>query len=77
MGFSLLAASWGCSLAAVHGPLIAVASRCRAQRLGHEASVAVACGLVVVAHGLNYPSVRGIFLDQESNTRPLHGQVDS
>ena len=43
---SLVAVSGGCSLAAVHGPLIAVASLAAEHRLqGTWASVAEACGL--------------------------------
>ena len=32
---------------------------------------------VVVAHGLRCPAACGIFLDQESNLRPLHFKADS
>ena len=34
-------------------------------------------GSSVVAHGLCWPEVCGLFLDQESNPRPLHWQADS
>ena len=44
---------WGLLFVVVHGLLIAVVSLCcGAQALGAKASVVVACGLVVVAHGL-------------------------
>ena len=62
---------------------------CRAQALGVWASVVAThrlsswgswdleWGSVVVAHGLCYSSVCGIFLDQGLNQCPLHWQVDS
>ena len=56
-GFSLVVASGGSSLAAVHGLLIAVASRCRARALGSAGSVAV-------VHRLTCPAACGIFPDQ-------------
>ena len=43
-GFSLVAASGSYSLVAVRGLLIAVASRCRTQALGHMGSVDEAPG---------------------------------
>ena len=45
-------------------------SCCRAQVLGIQASA-------VVAHGLSGSGACGIFLDQGSNSCPLHWQVDS
>ena len=60
------------------GLLIVLASRCRAPALGKGASVAAAhlvsswCLIV-----LSCPVVSGIFLDQESQLRPLHWQAGS
>ena len=51
----------------VHGLLIVVASRCRAQALGHPDSA-------VVAHRLSCSKACGIFPDQGSNPSPLHWQ---
>ena len=45
-------------------------SFCGAQALGVQASV-------VVVHGLSCSVACGMFLDQGSNPRPLHWQVDS
>ena len=45
MGFSLVAASRGYSLVAVHGLLTAVACPCGARLWGIQASVVAACGL--------------------------------
>ena len=69
---SLVAASRGYSLVAVHGLLIAVASlvaelrllACRFQQLQHAGSAAV-------AHGLSCFTACGIFLDQGWNPSPL------
>ena len=72
---SLLMASRGYSLVAVHGCLV-MASLVAEHRLeGWWASVIVAHGLqslgsVVMAHGLSYPVVCGIFLGQGSNCVP-------
>ena len=58
--------------------LIAATSLVAQHRLsGARASVAVACGLwsarsVVAVHRLRCSEARGIFLDQGSNSRPLH-----
>ena len=54
----------------------------RLQLLHHAGSVVVAHGLqsagsVAVAHGLSCSAACGIFLDQGSNTCPLHWQADS
>ena len=55
----------------------------RLQHLRHMGSVVAALGFwstgsVVAVHGLSCPSAAcGIFLDQESNPRLLHWQVDS
>ena len=68
-GYSLVAGLWlliaATSLVAEHG------------LSGARASVAVAYGLwsersVVAVHGLSCSEARGIFLDQGSNSRPLH-----
>ena len=74
MGFSLAAASGGCSLVLVYGLLIAVASRCGAQALGAKATVVAthelsSCGSraleqVAVVHRLSYSVACGLFLDQ-------------
>ena len=50
--------------------------------LGRRASVVVvpgllSTGLIVVVHGLSFSLACGIILDQESNLRLLHWQVDS
>ena len=57
-------------------------SCCGARALGAWAPVVVAlelssAGSVVVAHGLSCSAACGIFLDQGSNSCPLHWQVDS
>ena len=75
---------------AVCGPLVVTASLVseywlsehRPQYLQHMGSGAVAYVLqrvdsVVVAHGLSCSTVCGIFLDQGSNSCPLHWQSDS
>ena len=76
---SLVAVSTGCSLAAAHGLLTAVAS------LVSEHGLQV-CGLswahrlqrsVAVAHGISCSKACGIFPDQESNPCILHWQMDS
>ena len=53
-----------------------------AQALGARASVvnsmwALECGPAVVVHGVSCSKVCGIFLDQRSNSYPLHWQADS
>ena len=81
---------WGLLLVAMHRLLIAVTSvvaehglQARGlQQLWHTGSVVVACGLqsagsVVVVHRLSCSAACGIFLDQDSNPRPLHWQADS
>ena len=55
---------------------------CGAQTLGHMGSAVVApefwsSDSIVVAHGLSCSEVYGIFLNQGSNPRLLHWQVDS
>ena len=50
MDFSLVAASRGYPLVAVHGLLIVVASRCRAQALGIRTQRLWCTGLVVPRH---------------------------
>ena len=52
-------------------------SCCGARPLGAWASVVVAVGSVVVAHGLSCSAACGIFPDQGSNLCPLHWQADS
>ena len=70
-GFSLVSLGGSCSLAAVRGLLIVVASLVAEHRLlGAWASV-------VVAHVLSCPEACGIFFDQGSNPCSLHGQSDS
>ena len=56
-GFSLVAASRGCSLAVVHGLLVAVAS------LVGEYGLLVSRASVIVGHGLSCSAACGIFLD--------------
>ena len=63
-GFSLVAASKGCSLVAVQGLLVAMASLVVAQRVQ-------ARGLKVVAHQLGNPTACGIFPEQGLNLCPL------
>ena len=70
MDFSLVAASRGSPLAVVHGLHIVVASRCRAQVLGHADSA-------VAAHRLSCSKACGIFPDQGPNPSPLRWQADS
>ena len=60
----------GYSLAAVHGLLVVVASRCGAWTLDCSDSVVVACGVSCLV-------ACGIFLEQRLNLCPLHWQVDS
>ena len=68
MGLSLLRVSDGYSLVWCEGfPVWWLL--CRAWELGQA-------GSVLVAHGLSCPAARGIFLEQGSNPRPLHGQVN-
>ena len=55
----------GYSLAAVHGLLIVVASRCGAWTLHCSGSVVVACGVSCLV-------ACGIFLEQRLNLCPLH-----
>ena len=79
-GFSLVAASRGCSLAAVPGLLIAQAA-CRLQELWLRGSVVAAprlesTGSVVVGHRLSCPEACEIFPDQGLNLCLLHSQVD-
>ena len=64
-GFSLVVASGGYSLVAVHGLLIAVASLFVVQGLQSS-------GSVVVTHRLSCPATCGILLDEGSNLCPLH-----
>ena len=66
-GLSLVVARGGYSLAVVSRLLVAVASRCGSRGTGS----------VDVARGLSCPAACGIFLDQRSNTCPLHWQADS
>ena len=90
MGFSLVAASGGFCLAAACGLLIAVVSLVLEHRpQGTWASVVVhmgsvfattrlkSTGSIAVAHRLSCSSAYGIFLDQGSNPRLPHWQVDS
>ena len=73
VGFSLVAASEGCSLASVHGLAIARASLVGEHGLKHtQASVVAASrlqstGSVLVTHGLSCSEARGIFPDQGLN----------
>ena len=89
LGFSLVAASLGYSLAAVH-KLIAVASCAAEHRLqgvrlqqlqcvgsGAAAPVFQSTGSVVVAHGLRCSMACGIVPDQGLNSSLLHRQVNS
>ena len=83
-GLSLVAASGGCSLAAVHELLIAVTSTAAEHGLqGARASAAVAPRLrstklsVLVGYGLSCSTVCGIFLDQGLDPCLLHWQMDS
>ena len=69
-GFTLAAESGGYSLAVVHGLLTAGASLVVVHEL-------YSTGSVVVAHELTCSSACGIFLDQGSNLKLLHWQVDS
>ena len=57
-------------------------SYCKAQELGMQASLVVACrlqstGCRAQANGLSYPMACGIFPDQGLNSHPLHWQADS
>ena len=70
MGFSLVVASRGYSLAVVRGLLIAVVflvAECGLKSLG----------LIVVAPGLSCSAACGIFPDQGSDLNRLHWRVDS
>ena len=67
---SLVAASWGCPLVAVHRLLIAVPSLVQSMGSRHA-------GSAVTAHGLCCSMGCGIFPDQGSNPCPLHWQADS
>ena len=61
---------WGINFpVAVRGPLIAGASRCRAQ--------APECSLSSCGAWASYPRAYRIFPDQGSNPGPLHWQVNS
>ena len=51
-------------------------SYCRAQALGAQASQLRPVGSVAVASGFSCPIACGIFLNQGSNTNPLHWQAD-
>ena len=79
----LVVVNGACSLVAMSGLLIAVASLAMEHRLrGAWALVAVAQGRqrtesVAVAHGLSCPVAYGVFLDQGSNPCFLHWKVDS
>ena len=78
-GLSLVAVSRDCSLVAVCGLFIVLASLVVEHM---QASVGVPPGLwsmgsVVVAHRLSCPLVSGIFQDQGSNLCSLHCKVDS
>ena len=81
-GFSLVARIGGCSLVAMCGLLVAVASFVAEHEQGTGASVVVAPGLqstnsTVVAHRLCCSVVCGVFPDQGSNLCLLHWQADS
>ena len=68
---SLVSATTGYSLIAVHRLLIVLASLTEGHRLyGAGASA-------VVTHRCSYPMAHGIFSDQGLNPCPLHWQVDS
>ena len=81
--FSLVAASRGYSLIAVHELFIGVLSLVAEHGLsGAWASVVVApdlqrIELVVVAYELSYPAACGIFPDEGLNLCLLHWRVDS
>ena len=79
-GLSLVAASRGYSLLRCVGFSLGWLLLLRRMALGAWASVLVAHGLysigsVVVAHGLSCSAACGIFLDQGSNSCPLHWQA--
>ena len=80
---SVVAASGGSSLVAVHRLLIAVASLvAEHERWGTQASAVAAHELqstcsVAVADGLRCPAAHGIFPNRGSNLCPLHLQVCS
>ena len=76
MGFSLVAASGGYSLVAVHRLLIAVASRGGAGASGVVAPGLWGTGLVVVAHGVSCSMAHGILPDQGLNPCLLNWQAD-
>ena len=81
-GLSLVAASRGCSPAAVCRLLVAVASLVEHRLWGVRASVVMehrlrSMGSVVMALWLSCPAACGIFSDQESNPCPLHCKADS
>ena len=67
----------GFSLVVVCRLLIVVASRCRAWALGTWASVAAACGSVIVRLRLSCFTACGILPDRGSNLCLLHWQADS
>lgn len=52
-------------------------SCCRAQALGHRVSGVACSGSAVAAHRLSCLTACGIFLNQGSNSCPLHWQADS
>ena len=69
VGFSLVVGSGGCSLVAVLGLLIVVASFVAEHRLWST-------GSVVVEHKLSYSVACGTFPDQELNPCLLHWQAE-
>ena len=83
--FGLLGLHWcmhGLSLVAVCGLLTAVAFLAVEHGLqAHRSHVAhlglQSAGSLVLAHGLSYPTARGLFLDQVSNQCPLHCKVEA
>ena len=88
--FSLAVASRGYSLVAVQGLLVVEASPIAEYRLEvrelqqfqHAGSAVAAhrlwsAGSVAVVHELSFPETRGIFPNQDANSRPLHWQVGS
>ena len=66
---SVFVAACGLSLVAVRELLIAVASCCGTRALGSWASV--------VVHGFNRSMASAVFLEQVSNSCPLHWHADS
>ena len=82
LGFSLIVASRGHSLAVVHRLLIAVAPVVEHRLWDTQASVAAVPGLrstgsVAVVHGFSCCKAYGIFPDQGLNLCLLHWQADS